>query len=258
MMPNIHVPEIPIYGSFTLKPFGMLVVTGIVAGYFLALRRAREHRVPEEELKDMIRWTVGVGLISAHVLDVLLYYPERIAEQGIWTLFKFWDGMSSFGGLFGAFVASHWYARKVGRPWRVHADFMLQGWVLGWVFGRLGCTLVFDHPGQLSDFFLAFPYPGGARHNLGFYEFLYTLFVMLPGILVFHKLRPKAPHGTYCVLIVLLYTPLRIALDFLRATDLPSSDLRYGGLTPAQWGCMGFFALAAYFWKRLNSESPKA
>jgi phosphatidylglycerol:prolipoprotein diacylglycerol transferase len=209
-------------------------------------------------MQTMVRWTVGVGLVMAHVLDVLLYYPQRIEHDGILTLFKFWEGLSSFGGIFGAFLASHWYARKCKRPWRVYADFMLQGWVLGWVFGRLGCTIVHDHPGHLTNFFLAFNYPEGPRHNLGFYEFLYTLFLMLPAQLIYHRLRPKAPAGTYVALITIMYTPLRFFLDFLRATDLPGADERYGGLTPAQWGCMGFFAFAVWFWARLkaNSESP--
>ncbi|MCC7440463.1 MAG: prolipoprotein diacylglyceryl transferase [Bdellovibrionales bacterium] len=257
MIPYFLVPEIPIYGPFSIKPFGTLVVGGIVAGYFLARKRAREKGIKDEDLQSMIRWTVGVGLVMAHVLEVILYHPQRLSTDGILTLFKFWEGLSSFGGLFGAFVASQLYAHRMKRPWRVYADFMIQGWVLGWVFGRLGCTLVHDHPGQLTDFALAFAYPGGARHNLGFYELVYTLVVMLPGILWFHKRRPNAPAGTYVVLVTLMYTPLRFVLDFLRATDVPGADLRYAGLTPAQWGCIGFFAAAAVLWTKLSSASPR-
>jgi phosphatidylglycerol:prolipoprotein diacylglycerol transferase len=46
----------------------------------------------------------------------------------------------------------------------------------------------------------------------------------------------------------MVYAPGRFALDFLRNEDLGHSDVRYFGLTPAQYGCMvilvaGFFVL---------------
>jgi prolipoprotein diacylglyceryltransferase len=39
-------------------------------------------------------------------------------------------------------------------------------------------------------------------------------------------------------LFALLYGPTRFAMDFLRNTDLADADLRYAGLTFAQWGAL--------------------
>jgi hypothetical protein len=42
----------------------------------------------------------------------------------------------------------------------------------------------------------------------------------------------------------LIYMPVRFGLDFLRNADLQVHDARYGGFTPAQFGCVIMFALA--------------
>jgi phosphatidylglycerol:prolipoprotein diacylglycerol transferase len=175
---------------------------------------------------------------------VLLYQPGELSQRGPWVLLEFWNGMSSFGGFFGALLGLAVYYRRLGKPWVVPAEILLQGLVVGWVFGRLGCTLVHDHIGRLTDFFLATRFPNGPRHDLGLYELLYTVAVLLPAIGLLNR-RPRAP-GTTIAVISLLYAPARFLADFLRNTDLPSADPRYAGLTPAQYGCIALLGIGVY------------
>ena len=58
------------------------------------------------------------------------------------------------------------------------------------VFGRLGCTLVHDHVGSRSEFLLAIRFPDGARHDLGLYELLYTVAVLVPAVVRSTTTRP--------------------------------------------------------------------
>jgi len=157
-------------------------------------------------------------------------------------LLKVWKGLSSFGGFIGGIFGFllFIYVKKVRSP-LLHAECILQGLVLGWIFGRLGCTVIFDHPGQFSNFFLAFQQPAGARHNLGFYEFLFTLLILLPATLVLHHLKVRP--GTYSAAVLLLYTPVRFFLDFLRVGVEQNGDIRYLGLTPGQYGSLILFML---------------
>ena len=58
-------------------------------------------------------------------------------------------------------------------------------------------------------------------------------------------------------------SPVRFALDFLRATDLPGADPRYFGLTPAQYGSVACFgagvALSVWTWRhRKGLHAPAA
>ena len=52
------------------------------------------------------------------------------------------------------------------------------------------------------------------------------------------KWRRRQLTGTYAVIVSLVYAPVRFALDFLR---IESADVRYAGLTPAQWLCIPLF-----------------
>jgi phosphatidylglycerol---prolipoprotein diacylglyceryl transferase len=111
---------------------------------------------------------------------------------------------------------------------------LVQALVIGWVFGRLGCTLVHDHLGTPSEFVLAVRFPNGPRHDLGLYEFLYTVVVLVPAVFVLAR-RPRPP-GTSVAVLALLYAPARFLLEFLRQTDLPGAKVRHRGLTVAQYG----------------------
>ena len=48
----------------------------------------------------LLGWAIGLGLVFAHVFDVLAYYPERLAEDP-WELFRIWGSLSSMGGMLG-------------------------------------------------------------------------------------------------------------------------------------------------------------
>jgi len=113
----------------------------------------------------------------------------------------------------------------------------------------MGCSLAHDHPGARSDFFLAVQYPGGARHDLGFYEFLFTLLVLFPVTRLLG--RKKLPEGFLLLLVSLLYAPVRFGFDFLRSHDFGNVDPRYAGLTAAQWLTIALFLAGAYLMIRL-------
>lgn len=252
MIPFIRATSLHLTDSIVLQPFGLLVGTGVMLGAWLVKRRAREVGIAEDEIRDVIFWSVIPGFWMAHWFTLFLYHPEWLDSKGPLIIFKFWEGLSSFGGFLGAFLGGFFYFWRKKKPWLLHSEVAVQGLVLGWIFGRLGCTLVHDHPGIHTDFFLAINYPDGPRHDLGFYEFLYTLLVLFPVSLWIHARR--AVTGTNLATMVMLYAPFRFVCDFLRVSDRVESDKRYLGLTPAQYGCIIVFAAAlsllVHLWKK--------
>ncbi|MGA6994106.1 MAG: prolipoprotein diacylglyceryl transferase family protein, partial [Candidatus Deferrimicrobiaceae bacterium] len=136
-----------------------------------------------------------------------------------------------------------------------------------WAIGRLGCTVAHDHPGTITHFplgvslstpearaYIGYFYGAAGRladlpgtetlanmayHDLGWYEFLYTLLVIVPAFLVLDR-KPR-PTGFFPIAFVLLYLPMRFFLDFLRL-----SDARYGSLTFAQYAAIAGFAATGY------------
>ena len=240
MIPYVAWREIPIGGGMTLAVFGVLVALGVVAGILFAQARARTLGIPERVINSGMAWALVAGFLGSHL--VVLFTEPLPSRDGVMDLVEFWNGMSAFGGFFGALIGLAFYYSRRKTTWLVEADVLVQALVVGWVFGRLGCALVHDHVGKPSTFFLAVRFPDGPRHDLGLYELLYTVAVLVPAVLVLNR-RPRPP-GTTVWVIALLYAPARFLADFLRNTDLPGADARYLGLTPAQYGCVALAAIA--------------
>ncbi len=258
LIPYITIPELPILPSLqigsmvtsplTIKPFGTLVATGVYIGWRLANRQAKRLGLDFEAFNSFITWMLVAGFTGGHWLDLVFYHSSKLTE-GPWLerLVEFlaiWRSQASFGGFIGAFVGVMAWKIHFKQPILPYADTVCSAFPLAWVFGRSGCSVAHDHPGLLSDAWFAVKYPFGARFDLGLYEMLLTIPLALSFLYLMRKPRP---YGLYGGLMSLAYAPLRFALDFLRATDVPDADPRHFGLTPAQWLCIALFLVGLYF-----------
>jgi phosphatidylglycerol---prolipoprotein diacylglyceryl transferase len=248
MVPYVEIPPLVI-GPIRLHAFGILVGMGVVAGSLIAIRRARDYGLGYRLARTSMLWVLIVGFVAAHLV-ALIPHLERVFSDP-WLLLRIPRGISSFGGFFGAVLGLFIFCRLYKQSFARFADTLILGFLVGWIFGRLGCSLIHDHPGWHSDFFLAVAYPDGSRHDLGFYELLFT--VVLFVIFEFVRRRPLAP-GRIALFIGLSYAPVRFLLDFLRAFDV-----RYYNLTLAQYACIAlFFACLLLILRRTSSSDPLA
>lgn len=252
MLPSLYVPPYKLFGLIPIQPFGVLVALALVVGYMLGRRRARLTGLDPQICADGQVWIVVSGFAVAHWVSVIFYFPHRVAENPL-QLLAFWSGLSSFGGLFGAILGAVIYFRRKKVPVIKYVDAIIFGFVPAWILGRAGCTVVFDHPGLPTKFFLGMEwvtnkssilingvsYPRGTvLHNLGLYEML--LAVVLTIILYSIKnIRPF--DGFHPAVMLFLYSPVRFLLDYWRV-----SEKTYLGLTPGQYFAVLMFAVALY------------
>lgn len=281
MLPYVRVDDLTALG-IRLHPFGLLVVLAIAVGTALARMQARRRGYDLQKLESFIGWMLLVGFASAHALDELLYHPRQALARP-WTLLFFWEGIGSFSGFLGALVGVVLWRHFETRPGKLgplkittlvrrptplpilpFADLILSVFPIAWIFGRSGCSLAHDHPGvQARDGALlsvAFPSPDPAvvdgpgthaalgpikmiaghfpRYDLGILELVVTVGIALVCVALWRRRRVT---GTYAVVVCATYAPLRFALDFLR---IERTDVRYAGLTPAQWLCIALFLFA--------------
>ena len=246
---------------FQLTFWSLAVPAAIVSGYWMGLRRARQAGLDDRLWESAAQWAIGLGLVISHMVEILFYQSYRLKGEGWLTLLKLWDGLSSYGGFAGAVATLFVFYGIRRRRWWAEADVLIQALFVAWIFGRLGCTVAGDHPGPRTTFILAYPYPkpDGPRHNLGLYEMIFTLIVIVPANL--WLFRKKPPVGSFLALDCLLYGAGRFALDFLRATDRADSDPRYFGLTLAHYCSIAvfLFGMAMLFTarsRRLELKSP--
>jgi phosphatidylglycerol:prolipoprotein diacylglycerol transferase len=236
MIPWFNI-KFPSLGPLTIHAFGILVATGILVGSRLTRNRGRQLGIGDEMIASMITTVLICGFLFAHIFDVFAYQTAG-EHPTLWQIINPLGGLSSYGGFIGALGGLFYWTRKYRQPVMPYADSLAYGLATGWMFGRLGCFTAHDHPGLRTDFFLGVQYPGGTRHDLGLYEAIWALAVTVLFQLLARRNRPL---GLYVALLSLLYGPVRFALDFLRASDVPGADPRYFSLTPAQYGSVAVF-----------------
>ena len=277
---------------FGIQPWGLAVVLGAWTGAFFATRRARAQGYDVRLFREALTWVVATGAIFGHLLDEAFYHPEVLLEHPL-SLLHLLDGQSSCGGFTGAIVGGLLWSRlevkrrgvllSVARrakplPVLPFADVITSTFPITWIFARLGCALVHDHPGRLaapsswgSWFAVAWPtgptdgiehvfgplhvvYGSTIRFDLGLLECFFTIALAL-GLAATWRGRPRL--GSYTAAVCLLYAPVRFALDGLRVTGVPEADRRYASLTFAQWFCVAMFALGIVMLKRTRAETKE-
>ncbi len=275
LIPYIKIPEIPLpFGKpfDSIKPFGVLVATGVYLGAHVAVRHARQRGLDVNKMNSFILWVVGLGFVGAHVFDAVFYTPERIARDPTY-LFQIWAGLSSYGGFFGAILGALAFRFVKKEKVLPLVDTVCSAFPLAWVFGRLGCASVHDHPGRETTSWLGVQYFHVDVHNpekwgllwdgmqtrgrfdLGFIEFALTIPLATAFAILWVK-RPRG-YGFYAGWQCIFYAPVRFMLDFFRVDTIGGGvheiDPRYGGLTPAQWACFllaGIGMLMVWFSKQ--------
>ncbi len=255
MLPYFEQPVWQI-GPLSIHAFGIAVAVAVWFGLTIVQQRFAYLGLDQQVGQRLGGWMLLGGILGAHLFSVLLYFPHKLRDDP-WLILRIWEDISSFGGLLGGLAAALIFfakrARDEDRRTKLaYLDAIAFVFPAALAIGRFGCALAHDHPGTVTTFPLALSLrtdaalgyldgvyraaglalPPGARtmgfHDLGLYEFLFLSLVVVP--LFVRWSRRRRPAGFYLVAFAALYLPVRFGFDMLRV-----ADVRYVGLTPAQW-----------------------
>jgi phosphatidylglycerol:prolipoprotein diacylglycerol transferase len=253
VLPYIQLPSIPLpFGS--IHPFGIFAALGVYIGARLTVWAARVYGPGDAQpLVGVFPWALGGGLLGAHLLHVLGYHPEALRTEGPLVLFKIWDGVSSVGGAVGGMAGIALYFRKHRLRLRPYLDAIALGVAPGWAIARIGCAVVHDHPGVLSQAWFAVNFPGGPRLDMGLLDFVLLAAITL---VIYVLSRRHRATGFLAGVVIVGYCVPRFFLDFYRANDLAFVDGRIAGLTPAQWLTPVLAVIGVYLLVSKPAEPP--
>lgn len=249
MIPYFELREIQL-GPLRIPVFSVLGVVALITGYLRGVGRAKRLGL-NTRLAGSFGLTVILGALAGAVLFKLAYHPNPLQPQS-WI--ERYRGIASFGGLFGGLAVSIVYLSMRGiSAARIVRTLDVIAYVcpLAWSIGRLGCTLVHDHPGIRSDSWLAVRYPDWPRYDLGLLGMLFLL--VLSALFAILDQQPRPPGFFLCVGFLLVGV-FRLWMDRLQV-DPP----RYHGWTVDQVSSVVMLAcgvtLIPYVLKRWKEEA---
>ena len=255
MIPYFEQPAFDL-GPLSVHAFGISVGVAVWIGLAIAQKRFARLGLDVQLGHRLGGWILVGGIAGAHLFSILFYFPQKL-QADPWLLLRVWEDISSFGAIIGGVTAALlFFATRANDDERraklAYFDAIAFVFPLGLAIGRIGCALAHDHPGTVTTFPLAISlnsdaalnYIGGvyrgaglalpenatamAFHDLGLSECLFLSLIVVPLFLFWD--RRSRPTGFFVVALAALYLPVRFSLDMLRV-----ADVRYVGLTPAQW-----------------------
>ncbi len=240
-------------GPVVIQVWGLFVAIGILFGAYAATQMAKKRGLDDVLIWDMVFWVIIAAFVGARIIHVI-YEPAYYIASPM-EIFKIWKGgLSIMGGFLGAGICGVLYLRKKQVDVYKYVDTAIFGLPLGLFVGRIGCFLIHDHPGIMTDFVGGVQYADGTRHDHGLYLSLNGLFLFL---FFLYLAKKKVGTGAYLITFLIWYGIVRFGLDFLRANDGGIVDIRYFDLTPAQYLSAAMFGLGIFFWANFNKLSKK-
>ena len=226
--------------DFTISTFGLMVALAFLMGSWItSIRMGEEGLVPDAT--TLLYYVIVGGILGSKLyfaIDVSLRTGEPFT-----SLLMSRSGITWYGGLVGATLAGTLGCRIHGVPAKTFADCTAIGGAVGQAIGRVGCFLVGDDYGRVTDVPWAVSFPRGAPptdapvHPTQLYEIAW----LLPVAWLLWKRRRRSPFlfGEYIALNGLG----RLFIENWRVN--PPVAL---GLTEPQWIGIMLIALGSGGW----------
>ncbi|MCA9512896.1 MAG: prolipoprotein diacylglyceryl transferase [Myxococcales bacterium] len=152
-----HVP----YFGIPITTFGVMMVLGFLAAYWLTARRMSELGLDTELASSLLLWCMVGGVVGSK-----LYYAVDTVIRGenasVLAAFFSRGGMTWYGGFFGGLACGIAGCRVNGLRVLTFANAVAPGLAVGQALGRVGCFLVGDDYGRPTDVAWGLAFPEGS------------------------------------------------------------------------------------------------
>ncbi len=278
---SVPLPDFFPLEQLVFNAFGLFVGIAIVLAAHLAFHRGSKLGLDENIMSKMFFWAIIGIIFGGHIGYGLFYEPTLFFAnpQYFLDIRSGFSSLAGFASCAIAFICVLKHHQKPLLPYLDTAIYGASaGWIFGrigctinhehpgtatnfflgrycrpvenhtiewpqWMSIQNLTDLRFSHciePGKsavtsYTDTVTANYHGVIAVHDMGLYEVFYAI-----ALFTTFRILEKQPRrdGLYIIILIYSYAPLRFMMDFLRPETF---NVRYAGLTPAQWGCIVFF-----------------
>jgi len=229
-------PIIVEWGPLVLRWYGVLMMTAIVVGAFVASYHVDRWGGDSEKLWDMLIWLLIPGFIGARLYYVFIQSPPEQVQQYLanpLSIIQIWDGgIHIFGGfIFGAIAL--WLYTKINQlsP-LLYLDAIALALPLSQAIGRWGnfinqelygpptelpWGLRIDPPHRIPPYNDLDAYPESTRfHPLFLYESLWNFLGFFLLLWISRRFSQQLKQGDILLLYLIWYPGGRFFIEFLR------------------------------------------
>jgi phosphatidylglycerol:prolipoprotein diacylglycerol transferase len=143
---------VPIYA------YGVMLGSSLFAGWFLAMRLAKQDGIDQQEAGTIYMWTAIWAIVGSRLLYVITNLSDFDSLTQVFMVNR--GGLVAYGGMIGGFLASWYGCRKRRIPLLRWADVSAPSVVLGTAITRIGCFLYGCDFGARSNLPWAVRFPG--------------------------------------------------------------------------------------------------
>jgi phosphatidylglycerol:prolipoprotein diacylglycerol transferase len=240
MIPYFEFETIDL-GFVKIQTWGLLLALGFLIAFFVARREFQRKNLPVNQLLDLTIIILLSAIIGARLFYV--FNEFSLYRDNLIDIVKIWEGgLAFYGGLMGATLGSLIYIRSKKLEFLRVADAVFLVLPLGEFITRIGCFLIHDHLGRLTNLPWGINYLGEVRHETAMYSAINGLVLFLILYYIRKKKFAQTP-GLISGFYMVWYGFASFAIYQLRATDLPGSDPRLWLFTPSQYFCVALMLI---------------
>lgn len=256
-------PELFRIGSFAVRWYGLLFVSGFVLGYWMFTKFFERENV-DKGILDPLLYTLLLGtLVGARLGHCIFYQPDYYfgSWDGFLEIFQVWKGgLASHGGTIVLFFCMMWFARKYGP--KNNFDFV---WILDHLciavafaatFIRLGNLFNSEIYGDVTSLPWGFVFERRGevepKHPTQLYEALSYFLLGLFLLWLYVKKLDKVYRGTFIGIFFIVCFGMRFIIEFIKEPQVEFEEtmlLDMGQILSIPFIILGIGFLI-YAWKK--------
>ncbi|MCI6525638.1 MAG: prolipoprotein diacylglyceryl transferase [Bacteroidales bacterium] len=256
-------PELFRIGSFAVRWYGLLFVSGFVLGYWMFTKFFERENV-DKGILDPLLYTLLLGtLVGARLGHCIFYQPDYYfgSWDGFLEIFQVWKGgLASHGGTIVLFFCMMWFARKYGP--KNNFDFV---WILDHLciavafaatFIRFGNLFNSEIYGDVTSLPWGFVFERRGevepKHPTQLYEALSYFLLGIFLLWLYVKKLDKVYRGTFIGIFFIVCFGMRFIIEFIKEPQVEFEEtmlLDMGQILSIPFIILGIGFLV-YAWKK--------
>lgn len=137
---EMNIDPVAIHIGHGVYWYGIILATAMLAGLFLAMKRAKRYGLTEDNVMDMVLWAVPSCIIGSRVYYVLFYldlYRNADGSLNWGAMLRIWDGgLAIYGTVIVGVLVALIYTKRHKIPFFAMTDVAVEGLLLGQIIGR--------------------------------------------------------------------------------------------------------------------------